>query len=460
MSTSLRARLVRSLLVVLLPVWVAMATWTYWSVVEEVDEIYDQQLMEVALPLLPQSVAALHEALDAMPIDEPDGEGVDLAVLAWTPQGALLYRSPMAPPLSFAERPRDPAGLRTAGTVDLGGQGWRVWWFEQPRMGRWLAVLKPMNERNELARALALGLGLPTLATVLLLTPVVRWVVRRGLRPLHQLGQQIARRRAVDLAPVTEAGQPSETVPLVQEINALMTRLSRTLAAERRFTADASHELRTPLAACRAQIEVARGADEAQVRESALANALRALDRATRLTDELLALARLDHDNGAPLSATPGWRDDLDLASLVQDRVAAVAVAALARGLEVSLHGADGVSHVAGHPDWIAIAVDNLLSNAVKYTPAGGQVRVTVEPAEAGVAIVVHDTGPGVRPEDLPKLGDRFDRLGARGEGAGLGLSIARQVAARHGGSLSFAVDGGLRATLILPTQAPAVTRS
>lgn len=114
MSTSLRARLVRSLLVVLLPVWVAMAAWTYWSVVEEVDEIYDQQLMEVALPLLPQSVAALHESLDAMPIDQPDGEGVDLAVLAWSPQGALLYRSPMAPPLSFAERPRDPAGLRMA----------------------------------------------------------------------------------------------------------------------------------------------------------------------------------------------------------------------------------------------------------------------------------------------------------------------------------------------------------
>ncbi|WP_298013582.1 ATP-binding protein [uncultured Aquabacterium sp.] len=459
MSTSLRARLVRSLLVVLLPVWVAMAAWTYWSVVEEVDEIYDQQLMEVALPLLPQSVAALHESLDAMPIDQPDGEGVDLAVLAWSPQGALLYRSPMAPPLLFAERPRDPAGLRMANTVVLNGHGWRVWWFEQPQMGRWLAVLKPMTERNELARALALGLGLPTLATVLLLTPVVRWVVRRGLRPLHQLGQQIARRRAADLASVSEAGQPSETVPLVQEINALMTRLARTFATERRFTADASHELRTPLAACRAQIEVARGAEEAAVREAALANAMLALDRATRLTDELLALARLDHDTEAPLSATPGWRDELDLAALVQDRMGAVAVAALARGLELSLEAAAGVPRVAGHPEWIAMAVDNLLSNALKYTPSGGAVRVAVEPTEAGVAVVVHDTGPGVRPEDLPKLGDRFDRLGARGEGAGLGLSIVRQVAARHGGRLLFALDDGLRATLILPQRAPAVTR-
>lgn len=460
MSTSLRARLVRSLLVVLLPVWLAMAGWTYWSVVEEVDEIYDQQLMAVALPLLPQSVAALHESLDEMLIDEPDGDGVDLAVLAWSPQGALLYRSPMAPPLAFAERPRDPAGLRTASTVDVGGLGWRVWWFEQAQAGRWLAVLKPMTERNELARALALGLGLPTLATVLLLMPVVRWGVRRGLMPLHQLGRQIARRRAVDLAPVSEAGQPSETVPLVQEINALMTRLARTLATERRFTADASHELRTPLAACRAQIEVARGADEAQVRETALANAMQALDRATRLTDELLALARLDHDTEAPLSATPGWRHDLDLAALVQDRVAAVAVAALARGLEVSLQAALGVPHVPGHPEWIAMAVDNLLSNALKYTPSGGEVRVAVDPMEGGVAVVVHDTGPGVRPEDLPRLGDRFDRLGARGDGAGLGLSIARQVAARHGGHLVFALDGGLRAMLVLPRQAPEVTRS
>ena len=458
MTHSLRARLVRSLLVVLLPVWVAMAAWTYWSVIEEVDEIYDQQLMEVALPLLPQSVAALHESLDDMPIDEPDGEGVDLAVLAWSEQGAPLYRSPMSPSLTFGDRPRDPAGLRVARTVRLNGHDWRVWWFEQAQMGRWLAVLKPMNERNELARAMALGLGLPTLATVLLLTPVVRWGVRRGLKPLHQLGRQIAQRRAVDLTPVSEAGQPSETVPLVQEINALMTRLARTLSAERRFTADASHELRTPLAACRAQIEVARGAGDADVRGVALGHALQALDRATRLTDELLALARLDHDTEAPLSATPGWQAQLDLAALVQDRVAAVAVPALARGLEVSLQVSDDAAPVAGHADWIAMAVDNLLSNALKYTPAGGQVRVAVASVERGMAVVVHDTGPGVRPEDLPKLGDRFDRLGARGEGAGLGLSITRQVAARHGGRLLFEVEGGLRATLILPRQAPDVT--
>jgi len=145
------------------------------------------------------------------------------------------------------------------------------------------------------------------------------------------------------------------------------------------------------------------------VRGVALGHALQALDRATRLTDELLALARLDHDTEAPLSATPGWQAQLDLAALVQDRVAAVAVPALARGLEVSLQVSDDAAPVAGHPDWIAMAVDNLLSNALKYTPAGGQVRVAVASVERGMAVVVHDTGPGVRPEDLAiSTGDDF----------------------------------------------------
>ena len=112
MTHSLRARLVRSLLVVLLPVWVAMAAWTYWSVIEEVDEIYDQQLMEVALPLLPQSVSALHESLDDMPIDEPDGEGVDLAVLAWSAQGRALVPQPDRAPLVLRSAAARPGGTQ------------------------------------------------------------------------------------------------------------------------------------------------------------------------------------------------------------------------------------------------------------------------------------------------------------------------------------------------------------
>lgn len=258
---SLRDRLTRLLLAVLMPIWLGMGLTSYVSVLREVDEIDARQLM-VAQPYL-MSVPGLQQALESAVSSDHDDDEPPLSVLRWGRDGDLRYRSPMAPGLAFALRPDNEDIDDASHTVQLQGEHWRVLWHLDRAHGSWTAVLRPMTERNELARGLALGLILSSLATGLALVLVVRWAVRRGLMPLKEVGRQVSQRQGQDLSPIDASGVPREVAPLLKEINALLVRLDRALSLERQFTADASHELRTPLATTLAQIEVAQGAVDA-----------------------------------------------------------------------------------------------------------------------------------------------------------------------------------------------------
>lgn len=454
---SLRVRLVRTLLAALLPIWLIMALVSYWSAVEEVDEIYDLQLQESARPLLPLSVPEIRRLLDR-PLSEPlvDEPRSEFAVIVWNAQGQALYRSPVAPPLGFSDHLlRDSqASVRT---VTLhGGERWRVQWFEQVKAGRWMAVMLPLYERDELAMAMAVGLASPVLLAMVLLVPLVFWAVRRGLAPLQAIGQQVAQRLGQDLSHISGDQVPSEVQPLLHEINALLGRLGEALAHEKRFTADASHELRTPLAAAQVQVEVALGAQDEAVRQAALMHAQTGLTQASRLTEQLLLLSRLDHQwrqqsVAAQVHDVPGWRVGASLGEVVREVVADLSVPALGAGLELSLDLPDQPCLVSLQPDWFSVALRNVLSNAIKFTPEGGQVHITVTQSATEGCVSVHDSGPGVPAEQLAQLSQRFFRGDHAKPGAGLGLSIVARVMAIHQGQLRFEQEQGLKVSLVLP---------
>lgn len=457
---SLRDRLTRLLLLVLMPIWLGMALTSYVSVLREVDEIDARQLYEVAQPYLRMSVPALHNALEsAVSVDQDDDEP-PLSVLRWEADGDLRYRSPLAPALSFASRPahddEGEGGPDSLHPVQLEGVQWRVLWHHDHVHGEWTAVLRAMTERNELARGLALGLLLPSLVTGLVLVLVVRWAVRRGLMPLKEVGRQVSHRQGQDLSPIDASEVPREVAPLLNEINALLARLDRALSLERQFTADASHELRTPLAATLAQIEVAQGAVDAGQRDTALRQARAGLVRASTLTDQLLALARLDHHLDAGLdsaarAAWPGWHPALDVSELVREEMADLALSSVQADVAWSLDAPPQPCGVPAQPDWVRLALRNVLGNALKFTPQGGRVQVTVSESAEQVSVVVQDSGPGVPAELLPQLGRRFARGDHNRSGSGLGLSIAARVAELHGGALHFESAQGLKVTLTLP---------
>ena len=291
--------------------------------------------------------------------------------------------------------------------------------------------------RDEIVEALGKALVWPLLAALPALALAIWLGVGAGLGPLRDLRAQLARRGSGDLAPLDSRGTPQEIEPLVSELNRLFARIEQTVARERRLTADAAHELRTPLAVLSTQAQVARRAAGEAARNEALDALVAGAERAARLIEQMLTLARLE-------SAHPGEpAQRVALNELARQALAEAAPRALEKNLELSLEETMRVE-IEGHPALLAILLRNLVDNAVRYTPAGGRVRVSLEDMAGAVRLTVSDNGPGVPSAELGRLGERFHRLAPAGEaGSGLGLSIVLRIAELHHAQARFANAAG-----------------
>jgi two-component system sensor histidine kinase QseC len=276
----------------------------------------------------------------------------------------------------------------------------------------------------------ALEIAIKTVLPLVLLIPVliglIYFSVRRGLKPLDDLADEVASRSSENLQALTRTSVPREAQPLVLALNRLLDRLAATLENERRFTADAAHELRTPLAAVRVQAQVALASPAGETQLHALHQVLAGTARATRLVEQLLRLARLD-----PLARLPDPHP-LDLAELAR---AAVADAHEAGVPDKSVGLAIPASPVpvSGDQDLLVAALRNLVDNAVRYTPPGSNITVFARVEHGEAVLGVANDGPGVPPEELPKLIERFYRgRDNTSEGSGLGLAIVRRIAELH----------------------------
>lgn len=422
-ARSLVGRLTALALAAVAAVWVASAVFAVARVRHETGELLDAHLVQAA--------AILHSRL---------GDDVDDAELEHAPE---LHR--YARGLAFqvwergtlrlhsANAPDTPLAPSTAGFDDVtrDGRSWRVF-SSLDRRGRVLVqVAEERRARDRIVTALVGALAWPLVVGLPVLALLVALALRSGLRPLAALGGEVARRDPGNLAALVVADPPVEVAPLVDALNGLFERLRCSIERERGFTADAAHELRTPIAALRAQAEVALAASAATERERALRSILAGCDRAARLVDQMLTLARLD------ALAAPSQGATLDLAAVARDAVAELAPGALARGVEVALDATP--SRVDGDAALVAVLIRNLVDNAVRHGPDGSAVDVLVRADAAGVELVVTDRGPGVPIEGRARLGERFHRPPGTGAGgSGLGLSIVKRIAELHGARLVF----------------------
>jgi signal transduction histidine kinase len=281
------------------------------------------------------------------------------------------------------------------------------------------------------------------------LSVLLGWIVAgRVLRPLQRI-TAAARRVSQDTLDQRIAldGPRDELKELADTFDAMLERLSAAFASQRRFVANASHELRTPLSVIRTELEVTLAdphASNAELR--AMGEAVHdATARTERLIQALLTLARSE---GAVTR-----NDGLDLADAARQALEHSARDAADAGLGVAsdLHPAP----VRGDRRLIERLVANLVENAVGHNRPGGRLSVTTTTRDGRSVVEVVNDGDVLDPAVLPRLLEPFQRLdrGARGDGAGLGLSIVRSVAEAHGGSVALAVcpSGGLRATVTLP---------
>lgn len=266
--------------------------------------------------------------------------------------------------------------------------------------------------------------------------------IGRGVTsPLKSLSVAADRMSRGDLSARAGVTTRDEIGQLGAQFDRMADQLQRSFAdleAERdtlrRFVADASHELRTPITALRSFNELMQGpaAQDPEARAEFLAESQRQIERLEWITSNLLNLSRLD----AGLVQLE-WGDH-DAREIAQAVVAAFRPLAVEKGLSLDLTiPADPVALRCDRAR-VEMALSNLIDNGLKFTPRGGRVEVALEAREGAAAFVVQDTGPGIAPEDLPRIFDRFYRSrSARGEGSGLGLAIVKSVAQAHGGQVT-----------------------
>ena len=428
---SLRGRLLGVLLLAILLAAAVQAAVVYRQARAEADGIFDYHLEQMAQAL---RAGVAVSGLPVLSDERHGGRPVDFVVQVWSMEGLQVYRS------------SDQVGLPQRAVLgfsnaELNGRPFRVFALQTPYQV--IQIAQDMGPRGAMAGSLALRTVAPILWMAPLLMLVAWWAVGASLRPVARVREQVAARAADDLATVTEAGLPDEIRPLVRELNLLFGRVGQAFEAQQHFVADAAHELRSPLAALRLQAQGLQRARDDAARQVAVDRLLAGIDRATRLVEQLLVLAR--HQAGA---SAPGGLVPVSLDALAREVVAEMVPKAGVRAIEI---GVDAVRAfpLQGQPEALRILLRNLVDNAIKYTPTGGQVDVSVVDEAGDTVLVVEDSGPGVAESDRARVLDRFYRVpGETAPGSGLGLAIVSAIAQWHGAHLSLGDSdklGGLR---------------
>ncbi|AOJ75532.1 sensor histidine kinase [Burkholderia ubonensis] len=328
-------------------------------------------------------------------------------------------------------------------------------------------VAQPVRHRYRIAAEFLVAIMMPLLLLLLAGWGIVWRVVNQQLGPLTHLADSLNRQTHTSLEPVDETDVPLEIRPLTSAMNALLGRLKTALDAQRKFIADAAHQLRTPLTAVKLHAEQAAIARDPQQTFTAVRELRAAADRAVRLSNQLLSLARAEPGEQAARFV------DVDLAAMAFETGAEWVPRALAAHVDLGFQRSDEPRDddqtllVRGNPVLLREVIANLLDNALKYVPLarphGARITVNVGRAtlDAGVPaaeIVVEDNGPGVPASQQADLFKRFFRGDAQSgngveTGAGLGLAIVHDIIAMHGGSVSYAdaPEGGSRFVVKVP---------
>ncbi|MFN2467926.1 MAG: sensor histidine kinase [Gaiellaceae bacterium] len=285
----------------------------------------------------------------------------------------------------------------------------------------------------------------------------VGWIVAgRVLSPIARITAVANEIQARNLARRIElAGPDDELRRLADTFDSMLARLESAFAAQRQFVADVSHELRNPLAIIQSNLEVALADAEGtpEDRREAAQAIGRTLARMARLTDDLLALARLEQPDRV--------REPVDLAALLREASEEFRAAATVRDLELE-RPVRSVVVAPGERDLLKRALANLLDNAVRLAPPGSRVRLSAGARDGWVWLAVADEGPGIAPADRERVFGRFwraDETPRLGGGSGLGLAIVRQIAERHAGGVRVFPAAGGGSTFVLWVPAREGTR-
>lgn len=426
---SLRLRLLILILSIFFLVCSLIAGFFWWRSSNEVDRLFDEQLVLIADLI---GMITLHELGEKNPsaltydLHKYDFQ-FPIVFQAWTDDGRLLLHSPDAPhqPLTVA---------KTEGFSDLriNQQQWRIYTHIITTGGhsKLIHVARTHNLHDHLVKEFLLNILKPV---ALLLLPFVGLLclgINGGLAPLYDLARQIAGRNHSNLEQLTARNVPSEVTVMVDAINALFLRLKQAMERFSRFTSDVSHELRNPIAGILTHAHIAMNSPDEEVKEQSLKQLVKGARQLGHMVDQLLTLARIEPEQ---------LRDRfvrVNLHTVAVEVISDLTPSAIQKGLELELLADDPI-YIHGNKELTAILLNNLIRNSIHATPAGGRISVKLNESYEGVYLQVEDTGPGIPESERKRIFERFYQLPGS-TGSGLGLSIVLAIATVHNGDVTL----------------------
>ncbi|MBV7296417.1 sensor histidine kinase [Enterovibrio sp. NIFS-20-8] len=422
--------------------------YVYKETRHEINEVYDARLGQsaktLALALMSWGDAPLDSLNDtyrqwltliersAVSDDSPTPMGHPYEqnlLFQYLVGGKVLVKSPNAPDTFIGEPDYSGFSIKL---VD--GHKWRT--FQMPlktvsqQQTGTVLVAERVGIRNELIDEVSLSIGLPQLILIPILILLIIVLINRSFRPISELRAVIADRSINNLERVVVSHPTTELDPLVNQLNFLFAEVENAWRREKRLIRTAAHELKTPLAVLRLDTENALMTLDESQRQDDLKRILAGIERTDRVIQQLLMLSRVEQQKSIML--TP-----LDAVEIARESIANLVPMALKNKQTISLSGEDSVA-VNGHQVMLPILMTNLIDNAIRYAGEGAQIDVEVTRVSEGkVLLTVTDSGEAMREEVRSRLFEKFYRGNSeKGDGAGLGMSIVKDIADLHGATI------------------------
>jgi two-component system sensor histidine kinase QseC len=366
-----------------------------------------------------------------------------IAFQLWSKEHGLLLSSQSAPRFALS------SSIRGFSDSVIDNTLWRVYSITNVNGEYIIHVGQKEEIRAQLTDEIAKQGVMQFLVGLPLLGLVIWFIVGYSLKPINRLERALSKREAGFLKPLFTKKLPQEVVPMVNEINNLFAQLEQAFENERRFTADASHELRTPLAGLLTQAQVALRTTDEAVRKQALLRISQAVNRMTYLVQQLLTFSRIE--SGKEYMS----RELIQLNREIIKVIAELEPAAHKKRIRIEFEEHD-FSPILANTELIGVLVRNVIDNAVKYTPADGNVLITLDSVANRLQFKVEDSGPGIPPDQYEDSLKRFHRCmetAHTAQGSGLGFSIVDRITTMYGADFALGESqfGGLKVTVAFP---------
>lgn len=447
LGPSLIRRVVIAILVAFAVCWVVLAIYGY---LQETDPVARDKTLLVNGQALVAALEKTNTNAEALKVISSYSEIFNLSYKQFEiPRVMLLQLKDAAGHQIFLSPEAGghpmPAARSPLFDAEINGEMYRVFHAKTPRWDvMWAA---PILNSSWFFILVIMEMTVQMLIALPIMVLITWLVVARGLKPLRVLSNLIAAKNKDDLSPIEFNSPYAELKPLTAALDRLLSQLRSKIAREHAFVQDAAHELRTPMAVISAQAHVLTKAETATERHLAEKNLESAIQRSSHLIAQLLEMSHIDNDK---LEAA----ERIDVAALLQQELARLAPAAMARQIELSL---DAPHQLQCQLDanLLQTIVQNLLNNAILYVNEGDHIEVQLCQHHNELQLIVADNGPGIPLADRERVFERFYRgAGHDVAGTGLGLAIVAQAVARLQGQIELSTgleERGCSFTVTIP---------